>query len=285
MKTKLLLVVFALNFLTRGVYAQVDSLPPVVDGFRSYNILENASPFKYPEPNPVNVKFYKRIWRDIDVRLVENQVLATPGSELINILLEGIRTKKIGVYDPSDDSFKKPLSSEDAEKRLKGDSVMVPTKFDEQGNAIEYSKMVNEFNPEKIVKFRIKEDVFFDKQRSKVETRIIGIAPLMKLEAEGLGDSTLTTPAFWLYFPHCRTLFASKDISDLKAEYADMSMDDYFVQRKFIGKIIRESNPGGLRIADYAKDTESQEKEAQRIEQGIQDYKKKVWTYSTPKSN
>lgn len=258
----------------------VDSLPPVVDGYRNEKALSMASPFNFPSVNTVNVRFYKRIWRDIDVRLPENQVLATPGSELINLLMAGIKKRRIGVYDPTDDSFKKPLSAADAEKTLKGDSVMVPTKFDDQGNALEYSKMPNEFNPEKIVKFRIKEDVFYDKQRGKVETRIIGIAPLMKLEIQGVADSTLTTPAFWLYYPHCRNLFATLDISNLKPEFEDMSMDDYFVQRKFSGKIIKESNPSGLRIADYAKEQGEQEKEVQRIEQGIQDYKKKVWSYS-----
>ncbi|WP_207426281.1 gliding motility protein GldN [Pedobacter sp. SYSU D00535] len=283
MKRRLLTVLFAVSALSVLAQDELDSLPPVVDGFSSYNVLEKASPFDYPQVNPVNVKFYKRIWRDIDVRQEQNQVLASPGNELINMLLEGIKNKKIRVFDPSDDSFKKPLTIAEAEKTLKGDSVSVPVKFDDQGNAIEWAQMASEFNPEKIVKFRIKEDVFYDKQRSKVETRIIGIAPLMKLEIQGVADSTLTTPAFWLYFPHCRAVFASKNISDLNPDFEDMSMDDYFVQRKFVGKIIRESTPSGQRIADYAKEASEQEKEAQRIEQGIQDYKKKVWSYSTKK--
>ncbi|WP_207533108.1 gliding motility protein GldN [Desertivirga arenae] len=259
----------------------VDSLPPVMDGFQGISILEKAVPFDYPKVDPANVKFYKRIWRDIDLRLPENKVLATPGSELINLLLTGIKARKIGVYDPSDDAFKKRLSSEEGEKRLKGDSVTVPTKFDDQGNAIEWTKMVNDFNPDKIIKFRIKEDVFYDKQRSKVETRIVGIAPLMRLDVAGL-DSNQTVPAFWLYFPHCRYLIASKDISDPDNGIQEMSLDDYFVQRKFSSIIIRDSNPAGLRIADYAKDAEAQQKEAQRIEQGIQDYKKRIWSVTPP---
>ncbi len=257
----------------------VEALSPVVDGFQTYNILENAKPYQFPKIDPTSVKFHKRIWRDIDVNLPENQVLATPGSELINIFLGGIKAGKIAVFDPSDDSFKKPLSKYEAEKRLKGDSVTVPTKYDEQGNAIEWTKMLNDFNPEKIIKFRIKEDIFLDKRRSKVETRIVGIAPLMRLDVAGL-DSNQTVPAFWLYFDHCRNVMAAKDISDPDRGISDMSLDDYFVQRKFKSVIIKDSNPAGLRIADYAKDKESQEKEAQRIEDGIKDYKKKIWTVS-----
>ncbi|WP_256014297.1 gliding motility protein GldN [Desertivirga xinjiangensis] len=280
MKRKLLSLLLAtFSLTTLRAQDPVDSLPPIVDGYQTFNILEKASPFDYPKVDPTSIKFYKRIWRDVDLSLPQNQVLATPGSELINIFLEGIKARKIGVYDPSDDAFKKRLTSDEAEKRLKGDSVTVPTKYDDQGNAIEWTKMLNDFNPEKIVKFRLKEDVFYDKQRSRVETRIIGIAPLMRLDVAGL-DSNQTVPAFWLYFPHCRHLLVSRDISDPDRGIADMTLDDFFVQRKFSSVIIRDSNPAGLRIADYAKDSDSQKKEAQRIEQGIQEYKKKVWTVS-----
>lgn len=278
-KNILSLLFFALSFTAAKAQDPVDSLPPIVDGYQNFNILDKATPFEYAKTDPANIRFYKRIWRDIDVSLPENKVLATPGSELINLLLTGIKAKKLGVYDPSDDSFKKRLSAEEGEKRLKGDSVTVPVKYDDQGNAIEWAKMVNDFNPEKVIKYRIKEDVFFDKQRSRVETRIIGIAPLMRLDIAGL-DSNQTVPAFWLYFPHCRYLMASKDISDPDRGISDMSLDDYFVQRKFSSVIIRDSNPSGLRIADYAKDSDSQQKEAQRIETGIKDYKKKIWTLS-----
>jgi gliding motility associated protien GldN len=280
-KKFLTLVVAAMVFASANAQDPVDSLPPVIDGFQNVSILANAKPFSYPKIDYANVKPYKRIWRDVDLRLPENKVMVIPGSELINIFMEGIKAKRIGVYDPADDSFKKRLSSDEAEKRLKGDSVTVPTKFDDQGNAIEWTKMVNEFNPEKIIKFRIKEDVFFDKNRSKVETRIVGIAPLMRLDVAGL-DSNQTVPAFWLYFDHCRYLMASKDISDPDHGIQDMSLDDYFVQRKFSSVIIRESNPAGLRIADYAKDSEAQQKEAQRIEQSIADYRKNIWSSNAP---
>jgi len=272
----------AMILLTSGVMSAakaqdpVDSLPPIME-YQNVNILDKATPFEYPKVDPANIKFYKRIWRDIDLRLPENKVLVMPGSELINLFLTGIKAKRVGVYDASDDSFKKRLTSQEAEKQLKGDSVTVPTKFDDQGNAIEWTKMVNEFNPEKIIKFRIREDVFLDKNRSKVETRIMGIAPLMRLDIAGL-DSNQTVPAFWLYFPHCRYLIAAKDISDPDHGIQDMSLDDFFVQRKFASVIIRESNPAGLRIADYAKDAESQQKEAQRIEQSIKDYKSSIWS-------
>ncbi|MGO1597461.1 MAG: hypothetical protein ACTHW8_12705, partial [Sphingobacterium sp.] len=38
---------------------------PVTDGFYQVNNLEDAVPFAYPEVNLKNIRFYKRVWRDI----------------------------------------------------------------------------------------------------------------------------------------------------------------------------------------------------------------------------
>ena len=254
-----------------------DSSMVPVDGFYNYTILDNASPFNYPQINPANIRFYKRLWRDIDVTEPKNQVLAIPGETLIEIVLEAVKDGQITAYDAMDDSFKYKLTPQQALAKLV-DSVLVPI-FDNNGNQIDARMQLNEFNPEKISKFRIKEDIFFDKQRAKVETRIIGIAPIMKLTT---GDTTITgeTPAFWLYFPECRNVFVKKDVSDPEKQMFDMSLDDIFLQRRFSGKIIKESNTTGRRIIDYTKDLTEQEKEALRIEAGIEEYKKKVWGYN-----
>jgi len=254
-----------------------DSPMVPVDGFYNYTILGNASPFNYPQINPVNIRFYKRLWRDIDVTEPKNQVLAIPGSTLIETILDGIKKGQITAYDNVDDSFKYKLTPQQALAKMV-DSVLVPI-FDDKGNQINAKMQLNEFNPERVTKFRIKEDIFFDKQRSKVETRIIGLAPLMKIST---GDTTVNaeTPIFWLYFPECRNVFVKKDVSDPDKSMFDMSMDDIFLQRRFTSKIIRESNTSGQRIVDYAKDLSEQEKEALRIESGIEEYKKKVWGYN-----
>jgi len=264
---------------TRSALTKKDTTAMVpVDGFYNYTILGNASPFNYPRINPMNIRFYKRLWRDIDVTDPKNQVLATPGSTLIETILEAIKKGQITAYDPVDDSFKFRLSPQQAMAKLV-DSVLVPI-FDDKGNQIDGKMRLNEFNPEMVSKFRIKEDIFFDKQRAKVETRIIGIAPVMKIST---GDTTIAgeAPVFWLYFPECRNVFVKKDVSDPDKNMFDMSMDDIFLQRRFSSKIIRESNTSGQRIIDYTKDLSEQQKEALRIEAGIDEYKKKVWGYNS----
>ncbi|WP_400261991.1 hypothetical protein ACFX5U_20805 [Sphingobacterium sp. SG20118] len=152
---------------------------PTTDGFYQANNLEDAVPFAYPEINMKNIRFYKRVWRDIDLKDEKNLLLATPGNSLIEIIMKGIEAGKLSLYSPDDDSFKGRMSANDGLARFT-DSVLVPI-FDDEGNQIDSKMALNEFDPTRVTKFRIKEDIFFDKQRGRLESRIIGVAPLMDI--------------------------------------------------------------------------------------------------------
>ena len=93
-----------------------------------------------------------------------------------------------------------------------------------------------------IVQYKIKEDWFFDKQRSVLDVRIIGIAPVVyfinpeKQEIESL--KTL----FWLYFPECRYVFQNFFVYNPDNDAQRMSFDDLFRKREFSSYIYKESN-------------------------------------------
>ena len=254
---------------------------PLTDGFYQANNLENAIPFAYPKVNMKNIRFYKRVWRDIDLTNEENYIYAIPGASLIEAVMKGINEGKLTPYSPEDDSFKTKMTARQGVAQF-ADSVLVPI-FDEEGNQIDAQMALNEFNPERVTKFRVKEDIFFDKQRGRLETRIIGVAPLMDISSSAeLAESVGSTPAFWLYFPQLRYTLVKVDVSDPDRGLYDMSMDDLFVQRKFASRIIRESSPSAMRQeAQYAENALQQSQEAQQIEDKLEAYKERLW--STPK--
>ncbi|MEH6305843.1 gliding motility protein GldN [Olivibacter sp. CPCC 100613] len=248
---------------------------PVTDGFYKVNSMENVVPFAYPEVNTKNIRFYKRVWRDIDLKDAQNMVLAMPGNSLIEVIMKAIKNEKLSLYSPDDDTFKHRMSAHDGVARL-ADSVLVPI-FDEEGNQIDSRMTLNEFDPAKVTKFRIKEDIFFDKQRGRLENRIIGVAPLMTITTSAdLAESIGSTPAFWLYFPQLRYSLVQTDISDPDRELYEMTMDDFFVQGKYASTIVRESSPGMLQY-----DTSGKPLDGKKIEERLEDYKKKLW--SNPK--
>jgi len=252
---------------------------PTPDGFYQANIMEDAVPFAYPEVNKKNIRFYKRVWRDIDLKDDKNAILAVPGNSLIEVIMKAIEKGKLSLYSPDDDSFKGRLSAQEGMARF-ADSVLVPI-FDGEGNQIDSKMALNEFDPARVTKFRVKEDIFFDKQRSRLETRIIGVAPLMNITTSAeLAESVGATPAFWLYFPQLRYALVQVDVSDPDKGLYVMSMDDFFVQNKFASNIVRESSPGMLQSL---KETENggQQLDGKKVEEKLDAYKKKLW--SNPK--
>ena len=248
---------------------------PLTDGFYQANNLEDAVPFAYPKINMKNIRFYKRVWRDIDLSKEENYIYALPGASLMEAIMDGINAGKLTPYSPEDDSFQSKMSAKQGISAF-ADSVLVPI-FDDEGNQIDAQMALNEFNPESVTKFRIKEDIFFDKQRGRLETRIIGVAPLMNISSSAeLAESVGSTPAFWLYFPQLRYALVKVDVSDPDRGIYDMSMDDLFVQRKFASTIIRESSPSAMRReAQYADG--AQQQEAQETENKLKAYQEKLW--------
>lgn len=252
---------------------------PLTDGFYQANNMEDAVPFAYPEVNKKNIRFYKRVWRDIDLKDDKNAILAIPGNSLIEVVMKAIEKGKLSLYSPDDDSFKGRLSAQEGMARF-ADSVLVPI-FDDEGNQIDSKMTLNEFDPSRVTKFRVKEDIFFDKQRSRLETRIIGVAPLMNITTSAeLAESVGSTPAFWLYFPQLRYSLVQVDISDPDKGLYDMSMDDFFVQNKFASTIIRESSPGMLQNVK-ADENGTRQLDGKKVEEKLDAYKKKLW--SNPK--
>lgn len=83
-----LLSIFHASAQVPDAAAETNSLEPVLsdtipttDGFYQVNSLNNAVPFAYPEVNLKNVRFYKRIWRDIDLsrkRITSSQPRVLP---------------------------------------------------------------------------------------------------------------------------------------------------------------------------------------------------------------
>ncbi|WP_448698024.1 gliding motility protein GldN [Mucilaginibacter sp. AW1-3] len=265
---------------------KIVSVPDSDDGYLKSEIMTKARPFPIPDPNQNNIKYYHRYWRDIDLKDPRNQKFNTPGSTLIEALLKGIKEGKINAYDatggipenPGGDAFTVPMTYDGLMGRMRDTATI--DKLDKDGNKIGSERKLNDFSPDKVVGYRIKEDVYFDKRLSRVQTRIIGVAPLIRVTLTN-GDTIGTQPVCWLKFKQCRTVFATMDVSDPDKNLYDVSMDDMFLQRQFNAKIVEESNPLGRRIKDYMKDPADQDKEAQRIEKKLADYKANIWLYTT----
>lgn len=227
-------------------------------------------PFPYPKISQTNIRLYARVWRVIDLDDTANAILTVPGRSLMETIMTNIKSGKLTPYEKDD--FKKRLTAKDGEMRF-ADSVLVP-KFDKDGNQVSSKMVLNEFNPDKIRKFRIEEDVFFDKQRGKVDTRIIAVAPMLNLSnTENLPANFATAPAFWLYFPQLRYALIKVDLSNPDKNLFDITMDDVFMQHKFKAYLVKEFSPGGTQTDQLDPNSP----EALKVEAKLASLGKDIW--------
>ncbi|HEY9195207.1 MAG TPA: gliding motility protein GldN, partial [Mucilaginibacter sp.] len=167
-------------------------------------------------------------------------------------------------------------SAAQAKGRLASDSSVV-NKYDANGNVISSAMVAGDFNPDSVLKFRIKEDWVFDRQRSIFEPRIIGIAPMMKPKGVGTAEVDYQ-PAFWVYFPEARPILATKEVISRNSDATGLSFDDIFMKRIFTSYIVKQSNDKDERIKDYAQGIDKLY-EAERIKKSLMDWELNLWQY------
>jgi gliding motility associated protien GldN len=251
-----------------------------LDGYYKKTNILSAKVTPYPNLRESDVAFAKRVWREIDVRDKMNAYLVSPKQRLIDVLMTALDAGELTAYDPTPtktdpggDTFAVPLAQGKARGRMADSSVV--DKFDKDGNKIGSVLKAGEFNADSIVKFRLKEDWIFDKQRSIFEPRIIGIAPLVKVK---VGSSEDYQPAFWIYFPDARQVLATKEVVSRDNDNTGLSFDDIFMKRMFASYIVKESNDKDERIKDYATGIDKLY-EAERIKKKLQDWELNLWQY------
>lgn len=243
---------------------------PVNDLLLKTADLSNARPFAYPKMNSANIRIYAELWRDIDLADSANANLAIPGKSLMETIMKGLSTGKLTAFEKED--FKKKISSKQSALRF-ADTVLIPI-FDKDGNQTGSRTALNEFNPDKIKRFRIKEDVYFDRQRGKVETRIIALAPMMPIRTSAdLAGNLAYTPAFWLYFPQLRYSLVTQEVGGDDHDSYTITLDDVFMQHNFSAQVVREATPSGFQSGQL----EPGSPEAIKIEQKIAELKKNIW--------
>lgn len=252
-----------------------------LDGYYQKTNILSAKVSPYASLRESDVMFRKRVWREIDLREKVNMIFASPKSRLITILTDAILAGELTAYDASStkddvngDEFSVVLKPEEAMSKF-ADSVLVPI-FDKDGNQTGTVVKPGEFNPDSIVKFRIKEDWIFDKQRSVFEPRIVGIAPMIKISAAG--QSFDEQPAFWIYFPEARHLLVTKAVVNRNNDATGLSYDDIFMKRVFASYIVKESNPEDLRIKDYAVGIDKLY-ESERVKKDLMDFEHDLWSF------
>lgn len=276
-----LMLIAVLSFSSQSIAQEV------LDGM----FIKETAPTKrvvpYTHIREADVMYYKRVWREIDIREKMNHPLYYPtqpineiGYErksLFTIITEAVKEGTITAYDQSSPGFKIALTKTEAEEKLSREVVT----FEED---LETGALTEVIVPEPIggvdiAKYWIKEDWVFDRERSVMEVRIIGILPIINKIADD-GSIAGQQGLFWIYFPEARYVFANQEVySSAMNDGSRLTFEDFFRKRMFSSYIYQETNVYNNRILDsYVKGVDRL-LEARKVENEIINFEHDMWQF------
>jgi gliding motility associated protien GldN len=127
------------------------------------------------------------------------------------------------------------------------------------------------FQPKDIIKYLLKEDWFFDKERSILDVRTIGLAPVIQ------GD-TAERILFWVYFPQARDVLKNYYVYDAKSTVGGNTYDHLFMTRRFNAVVYKESTLYDRKIEDYRFGADALY-ESEKVKNTIRTFEHDVWNF------
>lgn len=252
---------FASVFLTSlNIYAQpaggVFQPGDYRDGIYDKENAVNRRFIPYTHLREADVAWERRVWRELDMREKQNQQLYYPTEAVdgrisyLQVLLKYILTGEIKAF--SDEEFLLPLELSAIRMKIMkqadstdqisylADGTEVTTKILPPADSLWMSR---DFR-----KLKLKEDWFFDKQKSVLEVRILGMGVVTWDETK-----ELPIDQFWVYFPACRPYFAKHEVFNAKNDSERRTFEDIFWKRQFSSIATKETNVYDRLIMQYSK--------------------------------
>jgi gliding motility associated protien GldN len=232
----------------------------------------------YAPVREADIMWEKRIWRVVDIREKMNLPFGYSQRPLFQILKEAAENGDITIYSTEDDKFTQPLSLEQV-MAIGGsvDTIMVPNPDSQDPYDLVAKIVKNDINFEEVKRYRLKEIWYFDKQYSRLQVRILGIAPIIDVNNDD-GSFRYEQPLFWVYYPDARKLLANEKVFNSGNDATPLSWEDMFEMRYFTSYIYKESNVFDQRIQDYMSGLDIL-LESDRIKREIFNFEHDLWSY------
>jgi len=282
-------------------------LLPIVFGANkvtAQNVLDDIyqpehEPVRKPVPynylRQADVMWKKKLWRMLDLRQKINLPLYYPTEpidnrySLIDLIIYGVENESMTVYDPdADDQFTTQITLDGINDNfgVKSDTTWVE---DLETGEMKPKVVINERRTYEVLRYLMKEIWYFDKQRSMLQVRILGLCPIRMyakevessdgMEDDSGGKDLTMKQVLWVYYPAFRNLFATHIVFNTKNDAERRTFEDIFSMRRFNSYIFEETNVYDNRlIQEYTKGLDSI-LESNKIQDWIRNWEHDLWEY------
>lgn len=255
----------------------------ILDGAYIKENTPNRLYIPYAPLREADVMYSKRIWRTVDLREKMNHILYYPiqpinnRKSLFDVIKSNLLLGKLTAYGNPllDDEFKVPMTKSEIESMF----TRVDTNYVEDLNTGQMiaTPVKMDVGSEAVKQYWIKEDWFFDRQRSVMDVRIIGICPLKENKGDN-GEVRGYSPMFWIYFPEARPLFANAEVYNRQNDAERRTLEDIIWKRQFASYIHKESNVYDRTISEYKMGLETL-LEAERVKDDLFTFEHDLWHF------
>ncbi len=136
------------------------------------------------------------------------------------------------------------------------------------------------------LKYLIQEIIFFDRQTSRLYSKIMAIAPLQadKISPQNGKDINYMqafreSMLFWIPFDALRPYMKRQFIIPSKNETKRVTFDEFFQKKLYSSYLLGESNVYDRMILDYATTPEEVNQEQERITTELLNFEQNLWEY------
>lgn len=127
-----------------------------------------------------------------------------------------------------------------------------------------------------VIQFYVKEIYFLNQRNSSIEVKTLALCPILSREDE-MGV-VRTFPMFWVTFESIRPYLSQMSIAaDSLNSATNLSVYDFFNQRRYQGDIYKVSNLKNQHIKEYSKTPEDVIIEQARLEKELSDIGSSLW--------
>jgi gliding motility associated protien GldN len=277
-KLLFILSISLLLFANNNIFSQVISNTPRNNVYDKIHISER-DPIPYPPVREADVAWSKRIWCMLDLRQKMNLPLYFPEKpiagkiSLTQLIWDSVISGELTAYE--DEDFTIPMTvSEVIDDNTRTYEKTVEHETDPDRDTT-YT-VEDKFKAKDVKRIILKEDWFFDKQRSELDQRTIGVCLVKDVEIQGIKSAP--KKMFWIYFPEARPIFANHDVFNRSNDAKKMSYDDLFWKRYFSSTILKEENVYDRWIIDYTLGLDAL-LEAERVKNDLFKFEHDLWEY------
>lgn len=241
----------------------------------------------YSPLREADVMWLRRVWRRVDLREKINHPMYYPEKpvqgrkSLFDVIKDAILDDgTLTAYDPGplgdDDMFTKRMTTEEVRGLLSkkdtsytedletGEMVPVVVTIDVKSTDVKW--------------YEIKEEWFFDRQRSVMEVRVIGICPLVAKKDELTGEFRGLQRLFWIYYPEARYVFVKSEVFNRANDVERRTYEDIIWKRQFGSRIVKMSNVYNRRIDQYKNGLDAL-LEAEELKNTILTMEHDLWSF------